>query len=411
MKLQMKLGIKNFYFVVLSIVLIIEMNPTYKENTTVRYSVIMFCFALLCVRCVQCKRFPINLFWIWSICELVFCILSSRWSINPQTTIQACKNIFIVLFICSMTYSMVENAEDFKAFWTSICIAYVFDSLYVLFVVGIDNLGKSRLGVEYAGLEMWNANAIGAFAGFGCVMFLYGTITANNKIGKAGSAALALFMLLMCLNTGSRKALLVVAVTGALYFCLKDRGNKRPRNILIMLILLIALWNIIMANDDLYKLIGSRMERMVDSLLGHQTSENSMGMRTLMIMQGMVFFRKEPILGYGLDCYRYLSPFGTYAHNNYIELMVGTGLIGLIVYYSIYIYSFIKGYYFVFKEHDDMAIFLFSILAIMAANHMAIVSYGDITYSIMFLLVISYIKLLTQQRLRNVKEKGIRSHG
>lgn len=406
MKLQMKLGIKNVYFIVLSIVLIIEMNPTYKENTVVRYGVIMLCFALLCVRCVQCKRFPINLFWIWSISELAFCILSSKWSIDSETTIQACKNIFIVLFICSMTYSMVENTEDFRAFWTSICTAYVYNSFYVLFVVGIDNLGKSRLGVDYAGLEMWNANAIGAFAGFGCVMFLYSTIITNNKIGKMLNAALALFMLLMCLNTGSRKALLVVAVTGGLYFCLKDRGSKKPRNILIMLILLIALWNVIMTNDNLYMLIGSRMERLVDSLLGHQTSENSMGMRTLMIIHGVRFFRKEPILGYGVDCYRYLSPFGTYAHNNYIELMVGTGLIGLIVYYSIYIYSLIKGYYFVFKEHDDMVIFLVSLLTITVVNHMAIVSYDDITYNIMFLLIISYIQLLTQQKLRNIKEKG-----
>jgi len=75
-------------------------------------------------------------------------------------------------------------------------------------------------------------------------------------------------------------------------------------------------------------------------------------------------------------------------------------------YYSIYIYSLIKGYYFVFKEHDDMVIFLVSLLTIIVVNHMAIVSYDDITYSIMFLLIISYIRLLTQQKLRNIKEKG-----
>ena len=53
MKLQMKLGIKNFYFIVLSIVLIIEMNPSYKENTVVRYGVIMFCLALREMRSMQ----------------------------------------------------------------------------------------------------------------------------------------------------------------------------------------------------------------------------------------------------------------------------------------------------------------------------------------------------------------------
>ena len=53
-----------------------------------------------------------------------------------------------------------------------------------------------------------------------------------------------------------------------------------------------------------------------------------------------------------------------------------------------------------------MVIFLVSLLTIMVVNHMAIVSYDDITYNIMFLLIISYIRLLTQQKLRNIKEKG-----
>lgn len=400
MKLQIKLGVKNLYFIVLCIVFIIETNPTYKVNTTIRYGVIFLCFVLLCARYIQRRRFPINIFLVWSISELAFCILSSIWSINQITTFQACKNIFIVLFICSMTYSMIENRDDFQKLWKSVCIAFTFNASYVLFIVGIDNLGTSRLGVDFEGLELWNANTIGAFVGFGCVMFLHSVLFSNKKIGKIVNAVLALFMLLMCLNTGSRKALLVVTTTVVLYFYLKDQGNKRLRNVLIMLVLLIVLWNIIMTNDSLHDLIGARMERMVDSLLGHQTSENSMGMRTLMITQGIIFFSKNPIWGYGLDCYRYLSPFNTYAHNNYIELMVGTGLVGVLIYYSIYIYAFAKGYYFVFKEHDDIAIFLFSLLVITVINHMALVSYNDITYNIIFLLFISYIKLMIHERVK-----------
>lgn len=407
MKLRIKLGVKKIYFIVLCIILIIEMNPTYKENTVVRYGAIIIGFIIFCVKCIQYKRFPVNVFFVWSISECVFCILSSMWSINQETTVQACKNIFIVLFICSMTYSMVDNINDFRAFWRSMCVAYIFDAMYVLFVVGINNLSTARLGADYIGLEMWNANSIGAFAGFGCVMLLYSTIIMKNKIGKIVGAILTVFMLFICLNTGSRKALLVIAITIVIYFYLKDRGNKRVRNILIMAISLIVLWNVIMINDNLYELIGIRMESMISSLLGQQTTENSMGMRTLMITQGLGYFSEKPILGYGLDCYRYLSPFGTYAHNNYIELMVGTGFIGLFIFYSIYIYAFIKGYRFVFKEHDDVAIFLFSILVIVVVNHMAIVSYYNITYNIMFVLFISYIKLLIQKRKKKIKEKRI----
>jgi len=58
---------------------------------------------------------------------------------------------------------------------------------------------------------------------------------------------------------------------------------------------------------------------------------------------------KNPVFGVGLDNFREVrsgqrfgSKVGTYAHSNYMEVMVSTGIIGLMIYISIYVSMLFK---------------------------------------------------------------------
>ena len=48
---------------------------------------------------------------------------------------------------------------------------------------------------------------------------------------------------------------------------------------------------------------------------------------------------ENPLLGYGLNNYHLFHWSGVYSHNNYIEVLVSLGIIGFIIYYSIFINS------------------------------------------------------------------------
>lgn len=58
--------------------------------------------------------------------------------------------------------------------------------------------------------------------------------------------------------------------------------------------------------------------------------------RLAMIATGLRMWSEAPLLGYGAEQFSVRSGFGTYSHNNYIELLVNFGLIGFMAYYAGY---------------------------------------------------------------------------
>lgn len=86
---------------------------------------------------------------------------------------------------------------------------------------------------------------------------------------------------------------------------------------------------------------------------------------------GLNAFKESPILDIGLDNARFMTMavygFEHYLHNNYVELLVDTGLLGFCTYYAMYLYCI---YYSLklFKLHDRelyVCITILSLLIIM----------------------------------------------
>ena len=83
-----------------------------------------------------------------------------------------------------------------------------------------------------------------------------------------------------------------------------------------------------------YNVIGSRYEVLIEGLLfGEIEAGTSFYYRNKMALQGLRWFAEKPVFGYGLDAYSLLSPYKTYSHNNFIEMLVNTGIVGFLLYY------------------------------------------------------------------------------
>jgi len=54
-------------------------------------------------------------------------------------------------------------------------------------------------------------------------------------------------------------------------------------------------------------------------------------------MEGLGMIKKSPIFGIGLSNFSVLSKTGLYSHSDYLEVASNTGIIGFIIYFSIYI--------------------------------------------------------------------------
>lgn len=96
-------------------------------------------------------------------------------------------------------------------------------------------------------------------------------------------------------------------------------------------------------------MIGFRLEGMFNGFFGNEEEmDGSTYTRIQLVDFGKEIFAQRPWLGYGVCNFRavYLSYFpgrhALYAHNNYIELLVDLGIVGLVLYYIFYIYLIVR---------------------------------------------------------------------
>ena len=86
------------------------------------------------------------------------------------------------------------------------------------------------------------------------------------------------------------------------------------------------------------------MEDLFDILTNNTDGTEDIS-RVMLIWYGWNWFLEHPVFGVGVNNFRALSNLvplfagkNFYAHNNYIEMLVGCGLVGFILYYSAHFY-------------------------------------------------------------------------
>jgi len=126
------------------------------------------------------------------------------------------------------------------------------------------------------------------------------------------------------------------------------RGSIKHKfiNIIIIIIVGLGAWEVI--NMPLLEKTGGRtLTRILNTGANigvfdesFFTGEDPTGGRDVFFMDGIRYFIKSPIWGHGINNYRILNGqdtgIYTYSHNTFIELLVGVGPLGIILFYSLF---------------------------------------------------------------------------
>lgn len=286
---------------------------------------------------------------LWLGAFLILYISSVLWAEYPIRTI----NNFIATFgraiIVVYLYSNMTSIDDIKHVVSVFTITVIINDLFVLAVYGPGVLIQARILDQVS--EAGNSNTLGMSSAYAFVL----TIIMDKMYGDGRfKAKLGTYIILLAivLLSGSKKAMLVIALALGLYYIFSHR-NKLA-NIIIIGVVVIIGYQLLINVPALYLLVGNRIESLINGLfsivdLGKLTTSNLINtslnssdrVRANFILYGIQWFREKPFVGHGManfiDLYGRMYTKSYYAHNNYIEIAVGLGIVGLIIYYSLHI--------------------------------------------------------------------------
>lgn len=357
-----------------------------------RIYVEMLYFALFLFYFVS-RRKRLTIYALWNLFFAGICALSILWSYNADVSISMTRKMLELAIIGNLLIAFIDKKEKIIYLYKCFVIAGIalIIRLLISFPIsmwGVDPLGDSALNANRTGLFL----AISAI----CTMQL-----AHFKNKKIYYLLIFVFFGVIAL-TGSRKAFLMLLMgISALYYINSTKILKKVLSVFIILIIVITAYNIVMNVPELHDVLGVRLERMINTFTGEGPIDNSTRVRWAMIETGIYLFKNKPALGYGIASYSSVSGFGTYAHNNYIELLVGIGLIGTIIYYSIYVYAIIRLLNMKKTIYTNPLLIIIAVLAVMEYG---LVSYYSEIYQILIALAIAAIKIMNQNYLQGKKK-------
>jgi O-antigen ligase len=233
-------------------------------------------------------------------------------------------------------YNIIKVYKFQEAFFIGMMLGTFFNGLLAFGVIHVNFPIFFPGGVRFMGTTI-NPNIIGGmvlFSLMGSILYLQ---YAKNRFWIGMHLLNILLGYYLILMTVSRTSLVITSGILAI-FTLQLLLKKGTRTYLLLFILLATMIMISFVDlDALMVKVSFALKRIgyiIQALSGHGT-EHSADERLAFIQIALGVFYENPIFGTGINTMRVFLG-GLYSHNNYVELLATTGLVGATLYYSLY---------------------------------------------------------------------------
>lgn len=372
--------------------------PTFQE----KLKAVDYLFLVLCLVEILYTRSNLSNFFLICFCSIQL--------LNVKSVIQCTKQPILILYACFIGVGLANLILGYAQYKSAamIVLTQLFFNLVLMSAVCIyvekiqlEKLLKIIMLIAVWGsffelaqhyLRSGNLNVRDLESANSNLMAVYDSCVAVLLLSKIWERKFVLpivgFLLLFGLLAGTRKAIVSFFLGSAIFYMLSN-PQKKGRTITIIVILAAVSFYLLFHVPFIYDTIGYRFESLFDLMKGEkgEASENA---RLFFIMEGFNAFLDTMWAGHGLDSFRELIGDGSYAHNNYIELLFDLGLPGTIAYYSMHLWLLIK----LIKERSgNNSIYINAVIAIIFCIlfiDYAMVSYNE-RLSLLTIIFLNYI--------------------
>ena len=326
-------------------------------------------------------HWEVNYYMVWTGLWLSIVGCSMIWSIYPSTTFTA----FLTVGARGLTFisiiSRVNTKELLIKLVKILFIVEFLNILYILSKVNISLLGSKRIGtiINMDSDITWNSNTISAVLAE-CVSIAFFLLKKGDIKKRKIAVFVTLFYSVIILLCGSRMGLLLLIGVPLLWLLVSSNIRNIVFRVIGAIAIIIVAYLIIMNIPALYNVLGRRVSALILGILGRGTGDQSMVGRSNLLRYGIEWISEKPIFGHGMYTYKdqLFTNIGIsmYSHNSYIEILFGTGIIGIIIYYSLYLYLLFQS---INYKYTNWSIVCSTIIIIMVAE-LATVSFKKFAF-------------------------------
>lgn len=349
-------------------------------------AILMFIASVLVVMERNRRQVVIPYITIWYLLLIGFGAMSGLWAQYLSSyNFTFILRLLMILLISTSVAVYVDDIEDMERLITLYLIGMLAIVAFETSVWPPSQWKYGSLGSHYS---QSNPNDISYWMDFGVAMAFYRAYVKNKKY----MYPVVILLFLFCVYSSSRKGLLA-AVAGSLAIVFLTY-NKRGyiARIIIAVMCVIGMYFLVMENETLYSVIGRRIESMINHINGEET-DGSMMLRGVFVDAAKEMFAESPLIGKGMGNFRSIidAEYATgkyYTHNNYWQLLSELGIIGCIIYYSMYVYCFVIFARNYLQRRSEISILFLTCIVLMFVLDEGVVSYcskyGQLVVAMMY---------------------------
>lgn len=271
--------------------------------------------------------------WRWAF--VVWAILSLLWTSRGELSIGRATTLVEIQILGWVFYDAAQNGHT----------RWILLALFVSAFVGSASALASGAPVE--GMKrvegiFGNPNILAVIALLGLTAFYSGGLSFRSRAVTVVLHVMAIVLIATVVATASRKGVAGIVLLWAGAFLMRETRRRAGVSLVLALAAGIALVSVSREFQFYWQQALVRMASISTFWSSISVGSISIAQRSRFIEEGLALFAQSPIIGHGLESFRWLSNEGAYSHSNLVELGVSLGLVGVVLYYGMHASLFLQ---------------------------------------------------------------------
>ena len=316
--------------------------------------------------------------------------VSVLWAWDIKATISDTTRQILFFIMWYSIVSILRRDERFiKIVLKWIMLAGCVLTGYLLLHYGVGAFIASIFSSVRIGEDIVQLNKLGMYAAT-VIIIAVNFFLHTRKVSYIG---VILINFIAMAGSSSKRAYLMVVlcIVISVLFSIHSRNALNRFFKVIVWLCILGIAGYYLLRMEVFSGIANRFLELFDTVDNRRNDFS----RTRFLMYGWESFKQNPILGIGSGNSHKVTlqamGWATYLHNNYLEQAVNLGIIGLTIYYGIYI-SLLRSYIPKLKEHNMISNTIIVLLISQLISDIAATSYNVKFTYVLFALAIAYLK-------------------